>query len=89
MSIPKARELCLDLVYGRSMALKEPGSPGRFFFSFLFFFLHFRAAPKEYGSSQARDQIRATAAGLHHSHSNAESKQPIRPIPQLTAILDP
>ena len=24
-----------------------------------------------YGSSQARGQIRATAAGLHHSHNNA------------------
>ena len=34
-----------------------------------FFFL-FRAAPEAYGRSQARGWIRATAAGLHHSHSN-------------------
>ena len=27
-----------------------------------------------YGGSQARDRIRATAAGLHHSHSNARSE---------------
>ena len=34
----------------------------------------FRAAPAAYGGSQARGQIRATAAGLRHSHSNARSK---------------
>ena len=34
-----------------------------------FFFL-FRATPVAYGNSQARDQIRAAAAGLHHRHSN-------------------
>ena len=34
-----------------------------FFFSFLF-----RAAPIAYGSSQARGQIWASVAGLHHSH---------------------
>ena len=27
-----------------------------------------------YGSSQAKGQIGATAAGLHHSHSNLRSK---------------
>uniref|UniRef100_A0A8D1KYM2 Catenin alpha-3 n=1 Tax=Sus scrofa TaxID=9823 RepID=A0A8D1KYM2_PIG len=41
-------------------------------FSF-FFFLLFRPAPVAYGNSQARGQIGATAAGLHHSHSNARS----------------
>ena len=35
------------------------------------FFCVFRAAPVTYVSSQARGQIRAAAAGLHHSHSNA------------------
>ena len=39
-----------------------------------FFFLLFRAASAEYGSSQARVQIEVTAAGLHHSHSNAGSQ---------------
>ena len=37
------------------------------FWCFLgFFFLLFRAAPAAYGSSWARGQIRAAAAGLHH-----------------------
>ena len=34
------------------------------------FILLFRAAPAAYRSSQARGQIRAAAADLHHSHSN-------------------
>jgi len=41
--------------------------------SFFFFFL-FRAAPAACGSSQARGQIGAAAAGLYHSHSNARSE---------------
>ena len=36
----------------------------------LFFFYLFRVTPAVYGGSQARGQIRATVAGLHHSHSN-------------------
>ena len=43
------------------------------------------AAPAAYGDSQARGQIRAVAAGLHHSHSNARSEQQLQPTPQLTA----
>ena len=39
----------------------------------LFFFLLFRAAPETYGSSQARGQIGATAAGRSHSHSHNNS----------------
>ena len=42
------------------------------FFSFLSFFFFF-FAPAAYGSSHARDQIKAAAAGLHHSHSNTSS----------------
>jgi len=38
------------------------------------FFSLFRAAPTAHGSSQTRGQIRATAGGLHHSHSNARSQ---------------
>ena len=45
------------------------------FFSFLF--LAFRAAAMAYGGSQTRGPIRATAAGLHHSHSNEGSKPPL------------
>ena len=58
------------------------------FFSFLFFL---RAAPAAHGSSQARGQIRATAASLRHSHSNTRSKLWLWPTPQLMAmpILNP
>jgi len=35
---------------------------------FFFFWSFFRAAPSAYGGSQARGQIRAAAACLHHSH---------------------
>ena len=39
-----------------------------------FFFGLFRAMPMAYGGSQARGRIRATAAGLHHSHSHTRSE---------------
>ena len=42
-----------------------------------------------YGSSQARGQTGAAAAGLHHSHSNARSELSLPPTPQLTATLAP
>jgi len=48
-----------------------------------------RATPAAYGGSQARGQIRAAAAGLHHSHSNAGSEPYLRPPPQLAASPDP
>ena len=51
--------------------------------------LLFRAAPAAYGSNQARGQIKATAASLYHSHSNAGSKLRLRPTLQLTATPDP
>ena len=54
-----------------------------------FFFGIFRATPTAYGSSQARGRIGATAAGLHHSHSNSESEPRLRPTSQLTAMSDP
>ena len=59
------------------------------FFFFFFFFLLFRATPEAYGGSQARGPVGATAAGLHHSHSNTRSKLHIQTTPQLTATLDP
>ena len=40
----------------------------------LFVHFLFRALPEAHGSSHARGQIRAAAAGLHHSHSNARSE---------------
>ena len=57
-------------------------------FLFVLFFL-FRAIPIAYGSSQARGQIGAAAAGLHYSHSNTGSKPCLQPMPQLVAMLDP
>ena len=54
-----------------------------------FFVCIFRAAPVAYGDSQARGQIGALAAGLHHSHSNVGSEPCLRPTLQLMAMLDP
>ena len=42
-----------------------------------------------YGDSQARGQIKAVAASLHHSHSNTRSEACLKPIPQLTAMPNP
>ena len=44
-----------------------------------------------YGSSQAKGRIGAAAAGLYHSHSNAESELYLKPTPQLRQcrILNP
>ena len=58
-----------------------------FFFFCLFAFS--RGAPTVYGGSQARGLIRAVAASLHHSHSNAGSEPCLRPTPWLTATLYP
>ena len=57
----------------------------------LFFFFNtlLRTAPVAYGIFQARGQIRAAAASLHHSHSNARSEPHLRPTPPLTATPDP
>ena len=54
-----------------------------------FFFGLFRVTPTAYRNSQARGQIGAIAAGLHHSYSNARSKLRLRPAPQLMAMPDP
>ena len=40
-------------------------------------------------NSRHRGQITATAAGLHHSHSNVGSELHLWPTPQLTATPDP
>ena len=60
-----------------------------FFFFFFFFFCLLRAASVAYGGSQARGQIRAIAASLHHSHSNTGSETRLQHTPWLTAMLDP
>ena len=48
----------------------------------------FRATPAAYGGSQARGQIRATAASLHHSYSNTGSEPCLRHTPQLRPVPD-
>ena len=55
--------------------------PGNSFYFFIF--LLFRATPVAYGSSQARCPIRAAAASLRHSHSNARSELCLWRTPQL------
>ena len=61
----------------------------------LFYFIYFClfaiswAAPMAYWGSQARGLIRAVAAGLRQSHSNAGFEPRLRPTPQLTATSDP
>ena len=60
-----------------------------FFYLFIYYFLLFRAEPEAYGSSQARDQIVAAAANLHHSHSNARLEPCLPPTPELTATPGP
>ena len=44
------------------------------FFFFFFLFCLFRAAPADYGGSQASSRIGTVGAGLRHSHSNAGSE---------------
>ena len=53
--------------------------------SFFFSFSLFMAVPVTCGSSQARGWIRAVAASLCHSPSNARSEPCLQPTPQLTA----
>ena len=66
---------------------KLPCLPTIYLFYFMFFCL-FRASPKAFGGSQARGRIRAVAAGLCHSYSQAGSKPRLQPTPQLTVTPD-
>ena len=61
------------------------------YFFFFFVFCPFRVAPTPYGGSQARGLIRAVAASLHQSHSNARSKLCLWPTPSSwqSQILNP
>ena len=72
---------------------ESKNSPSRegFFWVFLFVcfvFLLFRAASAAVGGSQARGQIRATAASLCQSHSNAGFGPHLQTTPQLRAMPD-
>ena len=55
--------------------------------AFYLIYSFFRATAMAYGRSQARGQIRAIAAGVGHSHSNARSQVHVQPTPQLMATL--
>ena len=50
-------------------------------------FFFFWTTPVAYGSFQARGQIRAAAASLHHSHARLEL--PLQPRPQHGGTPDP
>ena len=89
-------DLCTEPVrFTEGWARVLPGSlslPPRHVCLPAFFFVlssFFRAAPEACGGSQARDQIRVVAPGLHHGHSKARSEPRLRPLPQLTARSDP
>ena len=81
------RQLCISYAMLGTKIKKEHGFVC-LFDCYLFYFFLFRATPLAYGSSQARGQIGATAAGLHHSYSNTGSKPCLWPTPQLTTTLD-
>ena len=69
----------------------ETRSSGQLFFLFvyLFIFAILGLHPQHMEGSQARGQIRAEVAGLHHSHSNTGSKPCPQSTPQLTAMSNP
>ena len=52
----------------------QEGLSGPHFYFYLFIFFLFMATPAAYGSSQAKGQIRATAAGLRHSNAGSEPR---------------
>ena len=60
--------------FSKTVQIKSQGEAQNQNFIYLFIYLFiFRAVPAAHASSQARGQIRAAAAGLHHSHSNTRS----------------
>ena len=79
---------CLLSISRKSKLFSKVAVPFSFLFSFFVFCL-FRATPTAYEGSQARGLAGATAAVLHHCHSNARSKTRLRLTPQLTATPDP
>ena len=65
--------------------IPKQGGLWRIFFFFFRLFDISWAAPAASGGSQARGLIRAIAASLCYSHSDARSKPRLQPTPQLTA----
>ena len=60
-----------------------------FFFSFFFFFFGFIGPHSCHMEAPRRGQIRATATGLRHSHSNVGFELHLSSTPQLKATPDP
>jgi len=58
-------------------------------FLFVCFFCFLGPHPRHMEVPRLGALIRAVAASLHHSHSNAGSKPRLQPTPQLTATPDP
>ena len=54
-----------------------------------FFFCFLGATLRHMEVPRLGVQVRAAAARLRHSHSNTESKLPLRPTPQVMATPDP
>ena len=67
----------------------KSSSLSSFYLFFFLIFCLFRAAPMAYGNFQGRGQIGAVVTGLHHNHSNAESKLHLQHITQFLAMPDP
>ena len=84
--VTEAPLLCWNM---KSVIPKEFHNELRNYCLVFVFVCFFRAVPMAYGSSQARGQIGAKGASLHHSHCNVGSKPHLRPTPQLTATPDP
>ena len=69
-------------------AMKIRVQVSNYYYYYYCLFAFSRAAPVAYGRSQAWGLIRAVAASLHQSHSNARSEPRLQPTPQLTETPD-
>ena len=72
LCVHRAFPLCVSLSFYKDSSHTELDPH---FKGFDFFF--FKVTPAAHGSSQARGQIRAAAAGLCHGHSNTRSEPPL------------
>ena len=84
-----------DLLYSTGnhtqyFVIAYKGKESIYLFIFCLFAISW-AVPAAYGGSQARGQIGAVVASLHHSHSHshAASELRLRPTQQLMATPDP
>ena len=71
----------LATLAGRMQCMYLENKPFYFYLFLFFIFCLYRATLTAYGSSQAKGQIWAIAAGLRHSHSTTRSEPCLWPIP--------